>query len=271
MRSPLEICALALTAVALASALPLLAQQTGRERPSAPAVPAPPSVGVAAPTETEIDAALAKVAADPNLASVRTLRTLKWDGGSTRRSPPSWLAWAAGLFRWIAETGRILVWVALLLLAALLVIYLVRLVRSRGAAGASGRFVAPSHVQDLDIRPESLPEDIGAAARGLWDGGERRAALALLYRGTLSRLVHVHAVPIRDSSTEGDCLALASPRLGDERNGFVRRLVRVWQLAVYGGEDPSAAEVYSLCAGFRPALDAGVEPRSVETAARAPA
>ena len=71
-------------------------------------------------------------------------------------------------------------------------------------------FVAPTHVRDLDIRPESLPDDIGAAARALWDRGEHRAALALLYRGLLSRLAHVHRLPIRDSSTEGDCLALAA-------------------------------------------------------------
>ncbi len=48
----------------------------------------------------------------------------------------------------------------------------------------------PSHVRELDIRPESLPDDIGAAVRALWLAGERRAALSLLYRGTLSRLVH---------------------------------------------------------------------------------
>ena len=55
--------------------------------------------------------------------------------------------------------------------------------------------------------------DIGAAARVLWDRGDHRAALALLYRGMLSRLAHVHRIPIRDSSTEGDCLALAASHL----------------------------------------------------------
>ena len=59
----------------------------------------------------------------------------------------------------------------------------------------------------------AFPPDIGAAARALWDRGEHRAALALLYRGMLSRLAHVHRVPIRDSSTEGDCLALAASHL----------------------------------------------------------
>ena len=71
----------------------------------------------------------------------------------------------------------------------------------------------------------AFPTDIGAAARALWDRGEHRAALALLYRGMLSRLAHVHRVPIRDSSTEGDCLALAARHLAHGRREYASRLV----------------------------------------------
>ena len=120
----------------------------------------------------------------------------------------------------------------------------------------SGRITAPSFVRDLDIRPESLPADIGAAARQLWDSGEHRPALALLYRGLLSRLVHVHMVPIKDSSTEGDCLALANRHLKDEeRKVYVASLVRLWQRAVDGGEDDPTESVHALCDGFARSLD----------------
>ena len=85
----------------------------------------------------------------------------------------------------------------------------------------------PSHVRELDIRPESLPDDIGAAALAVWERGEQRAALALLYRGLLSRLVHAHGVPIRASSTEGDCLALAQSRLAAGSAQYAARLVSV--------------------------------------------
>ena len=110
-------------------------------------------------------------------------------------------------------------------------------------------------MRDLDIRPASLPPDIGAAARALWDGGQHRAALALLYRGLLSRLAHVHSVPIQDSTTEGDCLALAAAHLARPRHDYVSRLVRVWQHAVYGHEEVSAGAVHDLCDGFATALD----------------
>ncbi|MET0657279.1 MAG: DUF4129 domain-containing protein, partial [Steroidobacteraceae bacterium] len=108
----------------------------------------------------------------------------------------------------------------------------------------------PTHVRDLDIRPESLPDDIGAAALGLWNEGQRRAALALLYRGLLSRLVHVYDVPIKASSTEGDCLHMVEQHLSEQRLAYANHLVRVWQRAVYGARDPENEEVRDLCLGF---------------------
>jgi hypothetical protein len=116
-------------------------------------------------------------------------------------------------------------------------------------------FVAPSHVRDLDIRPESLPEDVGAAALALWARGEQRAALALLYRGTLSRLVHVHSVPIRASSTEGECLALAKQRVKATTASYAARLVETWTGAVYGAQTPGSGVVQALCGEFAAALD----------------
>ena len=109
-------------------------------------------------------------------------------------------------------------------------------------------------MRDLDIRPESLPDDVGAAALALWERGEQRAALALLYRGTLSRLVHVHTVPIRASSTEGECLALAKQRVPAEAVSYTTQLVETWTGAVYGARTPASGVVQALCAEFA-ALD----------------
>ena len=209
------------------------------------------------PGLAEIERALETVKADPNLATERTIKMLRWKDSTDVKRPetPSWLSWIGGLFLWLEQSARILVWLAAVVLAGVLVVYIVRLVRARGGARLEDSFVAPTHVQDLDIRPETLPRDIGAAARALWDRGEHRASLALLYRGLLSRLAHVHRVPIRDSSTEGDCLALAASHLPPGRHDFASRLVRVWQRAVYGRDELPAEIVYGICDGFAPALD----------------
>jgi hypothetical protein len=205
----------------------------------------------------EITRALDVVKADPNLTSERTIKTLRWKRTATRPSHiPGWLAWIVGLFRWLDESARLLVWGAVVALAALLVAYIVRAVGRHGLPASRGEaFVAPTHVRDLDIRPESLPDDIGCAARALWDRGEHRPALALLYRGMLSRLAHVHRVPIRDSSTEGDCLAMAASHLPQGGREYASHLVRVWQRFVYAGQDTQSATVYVLCDEFGSALD----------------
>jgi hypothetical protein len=232
----------------------------------APAVavaqPAASSSPTGAPTDVEIAQALEKVKADPNLATERTVRMLRWkDGAQPQQKPtdtPEWLGWIGGLFRWIDQSTRVLVWLIVIALGLLLAFYLVRLLSrfERPATIEDEAFVAPTHVRDLDIRPEALPADVGAGARVLWDRGEHRAALSLLYRGLLSRLAHVHRVPLRDSSTEGDCLALASRHLTRQTREYAARLVGVWQRAVYGREDVQAQIVHELCDGFGRALDA---------------
>jgi hypothetical protein len=212
-----------------------------------------------APTAAEIDAAYAKVKADPNLAEERTIRTLDFKERKARdEDDDGWdwsFEWLRGAVGWLAGTSRVLVWVVIAALIGLFVLFVVRIFFDNRGGSSVSRFVAPTHVQDLDIRPESLPPDIGAAARALWDAGEQRAALALLYRGLVSRLAHAFEVPIRASSTEGDCLALAARKLDAGRLDFATRLVRTWQRATYGGMTVDTSDVHALCAQFSAHLD----------------
>jgi len=205
--------------------------------------------------DAAVTQALEQVKADPNLATQRTIKTLQWKDSDAPPSPrPAWFEWVLGFFRWLDQSARLLVWAAVAALAVMAAFYIVRTVRSWESAAPDGEFTAPTHVQDLDIRPESLPPNVGAAARALWDRGEHRAALALLYRGLLSRLAHVHQLPVRDSSTEGDCLAL-SARIGGPGRDYAARLIVLWQAAVYGHFEADTPVVHALCDGFAPALD----------------
>ena len=230
-----------LIVLALATAVPVAAQQPAR-----------------APDEQAIERALREVKADPNVATERTIKMLRWKQSGDAPKPkarPAWLDWVAGFFRWLDQSARVLVWIVVGGLVAMLAFYIVRTLRAWEAVPGDAEFVAPTHVQDLDIRPESLPADIGGTARRLWDRGEHRASLALLYRGLLSRLAHVHHLPVRDSSTEGDCLAL-STRMETAGRDYAARLIVLWQAAVYGHLDADTTVVHALCDGFAPALDA---------------
>jgi hypothetical protein len=215
------------------------------------------------PTQQQIDRAVGELRKDPNLASEKTLRRLSWDRdeNAPRKKTrwPDWFSWIGDLFGWLGEVSQMLMWLVIAGLVALLAVFMVRVFRSAGGPRLSRSFTAPTHVQDLDIRPESLPPDIGAVARALWDEGQQRAALALLYRGLLSRLAHVYEVPVRDSSTEGDCLTIAVRKLETPRLEYATRLVRTWQRAIYGGLSIESDVVHELCAHFDQYLERPAE------------
>ena len=207
--------------------------------------------------DAEIARGLDAVRSDPRIVPERTFKTLKWRDSKPpqRSSTPAWMTWIAGLFTWLAQSTRYLVWAAAAVLVFLVIRYVIAAVGPHVTLAADEPLTAPTHVRDLDIRPESLPDDIGAAARALWDAGQARAALALLYRGLLSRLAHAHSVPILDSTTEGDCLALTAGHLTPDRRDYAARLIGVWQRAVYGRETIESVTVHDLCDRFAPAMN----------------
>ena len=248
MRSRTDVSAIAMTAV-LTAALSVAAAVRQAE---------PGRGETVSFSQADIRRAIVIVTADPNLATGRTIKTLRWkeSARSTPARTPAWFPWLVGLVLWLDQSARLLMWGAAIALAAVLVVYIVRMMRRHDVLGGEEPFVAPTHVRELDIRPERLPDDIGAAARLLWDRGDHRAALALLYRGMLSRFAYVHRIPIRDSSTEGDCLALAASHLPPGGREYASRLVLVWQRFVYGGQHTQAATVYGLCDDFGSVLAA---------------
>ena len=218
-------------------------------------------------TREEVGPAIEALKNDPNLNGQRKMRMLRWKESGRRKSEPdlSWLGWVVGFFAWMGQSARYLVWLTIALLAGWLGIYLFRAIKNSGLnADAADAFVPPTHVRNLDIRPESLPPNVGAAARKLWEKGEHRAALSLLYRGLLSRLSHVHRVPILDSSTEGDCLSLLAGRVAPKTGDYATRLVDAWRGFVYGGTAAETPTVHALCDGFSAALDRAAARQVVE-------
>lgn len=214
----------------------------------------PVAVQARAPSRPEVQQAAQAVGAHPDLPGKKKVKTLKLRDKETAKKAKEhdvdgW-GWGVGLFRWLAETARLLMWVAGAIVVALLLVGLRRWLRVRGPAHRLPDAPPPTHVQSLDIRPESLPEQVGAAAAALWQRGDYVAALSLLYRGALSRLVHGHGVPIKAASTEGECVTLAKARLDAPRGAFVGTLVSAWQLAVYGGRMPDGTQVLALCREF---------------------
>ncbi len=218
-----------------------------------------------APTRAHVASAVAQLKNDPNLETTRPEKTLKFKSSTEEKPQPKREStpWLVDLIQWLAESARLLMWGLGAVLVALLLVGIRRWIQVRGASATPRLARLPSHVQSLDIRPESLPEAIGAAAAALWQQGRQVAALSLLYRGLLSRLVHVHAVPIRAASTEDECVSLARSRLTGAPAAFVAQLVGTWQTAVYGARLPASDQVLALCRDFDLHLRVGATPESL--------
>lgn len=112
-----------------------------------------------------------------------------------------------------------------------------------------------TEVGGLDIREESLPADVAGAVRALWQQGQQRAALALLYRATLSRLVSRQALTLHHGDTEGECLAHArsahaAGTLDSASLALAEQATTLWLNAAYGARWPAGDTVLALCGNW---------------------
>ncbi|MEH6484203.1 MULTISPECIES: DUF4129 domain-containing protein [Pseudomonas] len=102
---------------------------------------------------------------------------------------------------------------------------------------------------DLAVTPQSLPDNISAEAQRLWDT-DPRAALSLLYRAMLSRLLHDHALALKTSHTESEVLACIETLEQPALNQFSQLLTQHWQNLAYGHRLPPASLKQQLCTGW---------------------
>jgi len=101
-------------------------------------------------------------------------------------------------------------------------------------------------VAGMNIAPESLPEDVLAAAQRLWADGSFREALGLLYRGAISSLVTRRIVEIEESDTEMDCLRRVS-RVGETASApYFETLTGAWMEQAYGQRRPDEETIQKL-------------------------
>ncbi|WP_374440774.1 DUF4129 domain-containing protein [Pseudomonas panipatensis] len=160
----------------------------------------------------------------------------------------------------IAQSLQALLWGALLAAVALLLWRYrdwLRLFAGRLGLPQKPRREAPAVMFGLELTPESLPEDIAGEAERLWDE-QPRAALGLLYRALLSRLLHDFRVPLRDSTTEGEVLRCVEALERPELNRYAQILTRQWQDLAYGHRAPATSLKRGLCDGWRRLFDGEV-------------
>lgn len=206
-----------------------------------------------AATPTDPSEAIQRILATPELRTHQKVsRWLPKKGLPSRQSQPD----APDLpdLTAAAEVIRIVVFVIAGALIAFLVILIVRAAsgwRRRQPTPPEEAGALPEAVFGLDIRPESLPADVAAAAWAAWEQGDAAGALGLLYRGALACLVHRDGLEVAASWTEGDCLAVVRRRAAPAATEYFARLTRAWQSTAYAHRPPDREEAKALCDGWR--------------------
>ncbi|HLQ11834.1 MAG TPA: DUF4129 domain-containing protein [Steroidobacteraceae bacterium] len=212
------------------------------------------------PDDRAVQKAIAALQKDPLMGGMHREQRLHWRKQDPAKpsSPQPWMKrlgeWIIAGAQWLAGNVRALLIVATVVGAAMLAVLIARSWRRGGAIETAEGEAPPTHVRGLDIRPDELPEDVARAARHVWERGDQRGAMILLYRALLSRLVHRYHAAIRDSSTEGDCLRQAARTLTAAPLDYVSQFIACWQRAMYAAIWPEPADFEQLCAGFDAAL-----------------
>lgn len=154
-----------------------------------------------------------------------------------------------GAAEWLGKVVMFVV-VASLLTALVWLIWTNRhlfLVRRIGGGNAAGDSPTARVVMGLAVSPETLPDDVPAAALALWRQGRHHEALGLLYRGAISRVIEAGRVEIRESDTEGDCLRRVEQAGSAAQPDYFRGITGAWTRLAYAGRRPEDLEVETLC------------------------
>lgn len=168
-----------------------------------------------------------------------------------RISAPGWEAFLEGL----AQILRILAYAAVALAIGVLLYFLLRRLDLIGRERSS--YVPPDTLFGLDVRPESLPQDVAAAALELARAGEPLKATSLLYRASLVTLLHRDGVELASGDTEDDCLRKSRQRIPAASLDYFGRLLGAWQRLAYARREVPRAEVETLCSDWRSHFAAG--------------
>lgn len=243
--------------IARAAVLAMLALLVGTALLPAPAR----AQTAAAQREHTIDQAgdaIKKVMQAPDFGTREKTHQLRWvsdEDTQQGRNLPAWLqSWLEALARGltalaklIAGVGRVLGWAAIAALVLGVGVLLLR--QGRGWRFGATPALPPAELAGFDIRPQSLPADVAAAARELARAGRSRDALSLLFRGALSALAHRDGVPFSRGDTEGDCHLRVLRHAHVHARVFAQLLAR-WQAVAYAHRDVAQAEIETLCGAW---------------------
>ncbi len=178
---------------------------------------------------------------------------LNWQVGADEADKPELMpGWLAAIVTFIANSLEIIL-TALVVGLLLLLIYRYRdwfaqMVPNLASAKSDDH--SSANIFGLDISEDSLGQNPAAQASVLWQQGQKRQALSLLYRGSLANLVQQQHLTLYDGFTEGECVAQVKRNALPQTAEYFEQLTRSWQRLAYAGIVPQDTVMEALFARF---------------------
>jgi len=172
------------------------------------------------------------------------------------QTPPD-LTWLTGFVAFISMIIEAALWITPLL--AVFYLYRYRkywLSLLRGESLKSEEILLPDTLFGLDIKRDSLPDDIENTARELWQNNKSREAVSLLYRGSIVRLFDRYRYDLPSGATEQDCIRYVEIQYKtiNQKNDNAarqidrfRKITRIWIEIAYAHRLPGDDIFYELC------------------------
>lgn len=118
----------------------------------------------------------------------------------------------------------------------------------------------PDTLFGLDIRQETMPDDIENSAIELWQHKEFRQAVSLLYRASLAALFRQYKFELPAGATEQDCIRQIElskkiqtdeiPVITDPRITRFKDLTQIWINIAYAHRLPDDVNFNQICNGW---------------------
>lgn len=210
----------------------------------------PASAGTVQPNPQRAKKMIGKVLQDKDFGHKITVYRWVPKPENTPRTSSPWTEFWSQLFEsltkisgflvpFMARYGELLLWCGVGILIA---IFLLKYAKLRNwldrLPGRDEDDTAPETLFGLDLAPTSLPDRIDLACRQLLDDGKKLEAISLLYRATLSLLVHRLHLPLRASFTEGECCLRVRQDRPESEAAFFFELCSLWMRLAFGHRDP---------------------------------
>ncbi len=106
---------------------------------------------------------------------------------------------------------------------------------------------SPSSLFGLEIARASLPENIPDSVLKLWKAQNYRDAWSLLYRASLSNLIHEYHLEFNETHTEYECVSLVNDCANPALSQFFIAITNNWLQMAYGHRMPPFSVLSSLC------------------------